>query len=46
MRQSILDVVTARFDPPATHYRRIEAQLEKIADLNSTLSIWWTKARQ
>jgi uncharacterized protein YyaL (SSP411 family) len=33
MRQGILDVLAERFDPPATHYRRIEAQLEIITDL-------------
>jgi len=33
VRQSILDALTLRFDPPATHYRRIEAQLETITDL-------------
>jgi hypothetical protein len=33
MRQGILDVLAERFDPPATHYRRIEAQLETTTDL-------------
>jgi predicted transposase YdaD len=33
MRQSVLDVLAERFDPPATHYRRVEAQLETITDL-------------
>ena len=33
MRQSVLDVLAERFDPPATHYRRIEAQLETTTDL-------------
>lgn len=33
MRQGGLDVLAERFDPPATHYRQIEAQLETITDL-------------
>jgi predicted transposase YdaD len=33
MRQGVLDVLAERFDPPATHYRRIQAQLETITDL-------------
>jgi len=33
LRRSVLDVLAERFDPPATHYRRIEAQLETITDL-------------
>jgi hypothetical protein len=33
MRRSVLDVLAERFDPPATHYRRIEAQLETITNL-------------
>jgi len=33
MRQSVLDVLAERFDPPATRYRRIEAQLETTTDL-------------
>jgi hypothetical protein len=32
LRQSILDVVAARFDPPASHYRRIEAHLAQVRD--------------
>jgi len=32
LRQSILDVLAARFDPSVTCYRRIGAQLETIAD--------------
>jgi hypothetical protein len=33
MRQGVLDILAERFDPPATRYRRIEAQLETITDL-------------
>jgi flagellar biosynthesis/type III secretory pathway protein FliH len=33
MRRSVLDALAERFDPPATHYRRIEAQLETITNL-------------
>jgi hypothetical protein len=33
MRQSVLDVLAERFDPPATRYRRTEAQLETTTDL-------------
>ena len=33
MRQGVLDLLAERFDPPATHYRRIQAQLETITDL-------------
>ncbi|MEA3338776.1 MAG: hypothetical protein U9R15_02310 [Chloroflexota bacterium] len=33
MRQSVLDILALRFDPPATQYRRIETQLDEIADL-------------
>ena len=33
LRRSVLDALAERFDPPATHYRRIEAQLEAITGL-------------
>jgi predicted transposase YdaD len=33
MRQGVLDVLAERFDPPATHYRRIKARLETTTDL-------------
>ena len=33
LRQSILDTLMLRFDPPVTHYRRIEYQLAETTDL-------------
>jgi len=33
LRQSILDTLMVRFDPPITRYRRIETQLAETADL-------------
>jgi predicted transposase YdaD len=39
LRQSILDVLAARFDPSVTCYRRIEAQLETIADPKQLRSV-------
>ncbi|MBM4464396.1 MAG: hypothetical protein FJ014_02315 [Chloroflexi bacterium] len=39
LRQSILDVLAARFDPSVTYYRRIEAQLETIADPKQLRSV-------
>ena len=39
LRQSILDVLAARFDPSVTCYRRIEAQLETIADPEQLRSV-------
>jgi hypothetical protein len=32
LRQSVLDTVATRFDPPITHYRRLAARLEDISD--------------
>jgi hypothetical protein len=31
-RQSVLDVITVRFDPPASNYRPLEARLAQVKD--------------
>ena len=33
IRQSVLDVITVRFDPPASTYRPLEARLAQVTDL-------------